>query len=1619
MAKKKPAVKPSVKKQKRALKQFEVDKAALTAAAIGTFLLATEVSAAEDAKQTSEQLQDQNLLQAQAELSADLDPAALAVEDALEDLPELTELGADLPLDGEALPELAADLPEQSLDGTQLSQANPNVITAPGVDGKTVMSDAGGAGGGAGNAGAASGTAAGSAGEAGAAAGAGGAAGAGLPGIAAFSSIPAGLVAGGLGLAAVAGAAGGGGGGVGGLAGGLTSVAKGLVVDGNVSGATIFYDANANGKLDAGEISSKTGADGSYTLNGYTTTATGQIVVLAGGVDVLTGQTVGMMITPHGYTNVSPLTTLLAASPGVTEAQLKAKLGLDPSIDLNTYDPLKDMNSDDPAVRAAAEKAFTISQQVYAVLQTAATLKAQGDDQTVDAADITNIAKTLTDSIMSSTGTNSLSILQEATQAAVAVAANGNIALQNSVSAALNNVNSAIQTSYTGLADTLKNGTDAQKAAAVSVAAVSQSALVNAVAAGDTSTLGLLSSSQGLKNLADLYKSGIENNLANGGTGSVVVTAPVNLTIQEVTHTPPSGPYTIVDSASNLEDYLFFVNGPILSDAIGVVATSAGPVLLDQAQYLIARFPAVSFQNQSLEVIGAPHSMALVEATELADHYLKFDASDDQITVEFEDSELNTVVDHALNLGTLGVDILYPMSGELTLTTAQATALVITGHMKFEDSADVTVNVTQGELNTVLTTPGAADALGHAGIDQLGAPGGPLSVTTLQAHDLIAAGLDFADSADVTLGLTTTGGQTHLGTSLNDLQKLGVDHIGMVGGTGDISIDLGTGGLAFGSLPQFASSYHVELNVSASNLQDAISHKADLVGAHIDQLHGDVTLTNSQINTLLGNDSSFNVGTDLGFDADSNVAFQAFVDSDVAFSTQRAEALVALGVDTIDVNGAHGAIALGDASAHAMADAGLVFLADDVITVDASSAGTHMQTSLQQLQHLGVDAITAAGSVAFTVDLGDASQINFNGLPHFQDNDQVTLSFSAADGDAVFEHLGDLRDAGIDTLYVKDSDVLMSLNELELVYDNQLQFSGNNDVTLEVANNADVADIIPDVTDLQLLGVDHLDAFTAVSINDAAARMLTHAGIDFTEDSSVSMGVGGQGTHLSNTLKDLQNLNVDMVTGAMGTDVIVDLGSGMWNTGSLPNFASGLDVTLNAGANQLGQVASHIAGLTSHHIDSIQIHGTVSELAGLDVNDVATAGVDGYTLDVTEADMTGLATLIPNLPSVGDVEVDKIDFAGFSGHASQLHVDANLASAMIQHGLSFEAADHVSLDINAGASGTHFATSADALHTLGVDDVTVHVGDTGHFDLHTLPAFDAALDVTLDVSEVSTGNRPIWDSAAGALLESLGIDNLQINADINSLSSDLLGVYGDPTDGYLDEIHNVMHLGASIDLNGNGNLDAAMDSLLQGLTTEHLTDNYADLINALTESGITEMTVESGSVDVSDSLLGALAESGMLHAVGEDSNIVIDATASGNHLYTTLKDMADLDVDSVNTGATTGNVYINLGALGQNGAMAELKAILDHLDPIIFSGSGTPTLVLDVHTAQAITGSNGVFDSTVMAGLEDIGIHNVAVLVGHNENYVVAQTPVNSPAVTLIGQDMDPTLFDELHQPRH
>ena len=123
------------------------------------------------------------------------------------------------------------------------------------------------------------------------------------------------------------------------------ATAQGRAVDGYISGATVFADANGDGLLSPGEASATTDSLGRYS---FTTPASGT-VILTGGTDTSTGLPFSQTLTaPAGALTVTPLTTLvqkIAAANGgnlvLAERQVNAEFGLAADTDVTALDPVR------------------------------------------------------------------------------------------------------------------------------------------------------------------------------------------------------------------------------------------------------------------------------------------------------------------------------------------------------------------------------------------------------------------------------------------------------------------------------------------------------------------------------------------------------------------------------------------------------------------------------------------------------------------------------------------------------------------------------------------------------------------------------------------------------------------------------------------------------------------------------------------------------------------------------------------------------------------------------------------------------------------------------------------------------------------------------------------------------------------------------------------------------------------------------------------------------------------------------------------------------------------------------------------------------------------------------
>jgi methionine-rich copper-binding protein CopC len=121
---------------------------------------------------------------------------------------------------------------------------------------------------------------------------------------------------------------------------------QGVVVDGYISGATVFVDKNGNGVLDNNEISTVSDVQGNFSFKGVENY--NGIITAQNGVDIATGQQQsGVLTAPSGSTVVNPLTTLLQKlvqatflDVGALSTILANRLQLDGALDLTHFDPI-------------------------------------------------------------------------------------------------------------------------------------------------------------------------------------------------------------------------------------------------------------------------------------------------------------------------------------------------------------------------------------------------------------------------------------------------------------------------------------------------------------------------------------------------------------------------------------------------------------------------------------------------------------------------------------------------------------------------------------------------------------------------------------------------------------------------------------------------------------------------------------------------------------------------------------------------------------------------------------------------------------------------------------------------------------------------------------------------------------------------------------------------------------------------------------------------------------------------------------------------------------------------------------------------------------------------------
>jgi hypothetical protein len=268
---------------------------------------------------------------------------------------------------------------------------------------------------------------------------------------------------------------------------------------------------------------------------------------------------------------------------------------------------------------------------------------------------------------------------------------------------------------------------------------------------------------------------------------------------------------------------------------------------------------------------------------------------------------------------------------------------------------------------------------------------------------------------------------------------------------------------------------------------------------------------------------------------------------------------------------------------------GLHFAHNDQITLefDANAHGTHLGTSLKDLQHLAVDTVVSTGH-DINLDLGTGGALSANNLPFFDHSLDVMLNMGPG------QHLSDiealakvLADAGIDHIAVAQSDLWASGDDVAIHALMSAGIDFNVSVTAGTAKapvhieqvaqhfvnegvdllagmldpNANMGDLLKTLSQSGIHSIE-IEKPASVVVGDHLAAALYEAGmLQAMPDARVEIDAG-LSTQLQTSLKAMADLGVDHVasTAAVGSHIAMALGTDIKDIADvLQSFVSDTD----------------------------------------------------------------------------------------------------------------------------------------------------------------------------------------------------------------------------------------------------------------------------------------------------------------------------------------------------------------------------------------------------------------------------------------------------------------------------
>lgn len=617
----------------------------------------------------------------------------------------------------------------------------------------------------------------------------------------------------------------------------------------------------------------------------------------------------------------------------------------------------------------------------------------------------------------------------------------------------------------------------------------------------------------------------------------------------------------------------------------------------------------------AITVIGTNGEFVLPAGTGTLDYaHLPTISADASVVVglELADNLQNApaTATQATALKTAGIDVLMAADGSLSVGATQVEAIHASG-LTFDTADAITMDIAAGSGNETTAVANLVSAINGSSyqgdIDVLHALDGAISITDAQASALVGAGLAFnsADAVTVDANVAAQGSAvgTHLQTSMTSLQSLGVDVVTIAGAaTGVVDIQAGSG-VDLAHLPQISapSGVLVGLEMSDASLDGLTGPQLTALAAHgIDVLSASdntITLDSTKV------DAIHTAGLQLN-PADA-VTMQIASANETAAMNGLVTAIGTPGayhgdMDVLDL--VDNTISITDAQASSLVQAGLHFAADDsgVALTQSHAAGTHLNTSLSDLQRLGVDYVhTDAGVDTVVLDASTGPIPSLTALPVFDAEDRVRLavqdsSLAQVVSGANVLHTG----AQIDQLDVVLNTTLGSTAGLSGngILESAIQTAfgassgAQHGIELQVANTAlseitlgmvlDAADggtadpllMLADktgnalVTALQAAGITdlHVNALAHFTISDSDLKPLLDAGlITAAAGADIRVTNAGADGALDASLAQLANIGADHVqTG--GATLTLDAGVSYSNLGDLQTALNDLVNTFNA-----------------------------------------------------------------------------------------------------------------------------------------------------------------------------------------------------------------------------------------------------------------------------------------------------------------------------------------------------------------------------------------------------------------------------------------------------------------------